>query len=243
MRPSPLVSLGDGHAAVVDLEGVGIGEARVGERVPRILVDGLLEIGDGLEHTLLAPLVPAEAALQVQRIRLEVVGVALRRRVGDVGQEGGAQRADDGAGDFVLNREHVVQRAIVALRPQGAPVVGGGELRRDAQPDARLPHRPLEHGRDPEQRADAADVRGFPFRANADVREAIRRPSTLVSALISSSLMPSLRYSFSGSALAFTNGSTAMERDRKSTRLNSSHSQISYAVFCLKKKKTKCSEL
>src|SRR2546427_8956839 len=27
------------------------------------------------------------------------------------------------------------------------------------------------------------------------------------------------------------------EQDRKSTRLNSSHSQISYAVFCLKKKK------
>src|SRR2546430_6030660 len=26
------------------------------------------------------------------------------------------------------------------------------------------------------------------------------------------------------------------EKDRKSTRLNSSHSQISYAVFCLKKK-------
>src|SRR5580692_5327758 len=28
-----------------------------------------------------------------------------------------------------------------------------------------------------------------------------------------------------------------MNTDRKSTRLNSSHSQISYAVFCLKKKK------
>src|SRR2546430_8958807 len=28
-----------------------------------------------------------------------------------------------------------------------------------------------------------------------------------------------------------------MQQDRKSTRLNSSHSQISYAVFCLKKKK------
>src|SRR2546430_11331803 len=28
-----------------------------------------------------------------------------------------------------------------------------------------------------------------------------------------------------------------VSRDRKSTRLNSSHSQISYAVFCLKKKK------
>src|SRR2546427_5416524 len=30
-----------------------------------------------------------------------------------------------------------------------------------------------------------------------------------------------------------------VETDRKSTRLNSSHSQISYAVFCLKKKKKK----
>src|SRR3712207_7649312 len=28
--------------------------------------------------------------------------------------------------------------------------------------------------------------------------------------------------------------------DRKSTRLNSSHANISYAVFCLKKKKTTC---
>src|SRR5688572_32491540 len=33
--------------------------------------------------------------------------------------------------------------------------------------------------------------------------------------------------------------STAANVDRKSTRLNSSHSQISYAVFCLKKKKNK----
>src|SRR2546430_3052337 len=31
--------------------------------------------------------------------------------------------------------------------------------------------------------------------------------------------------------------------DRKSTRLNSSHSQISYAVFCLKKKKKKYTHL
>src|SRR2546430_12378259 len=31
--------------------------------------------------------------------------------------------------------------------------------------------------------------------------------------------------------------------DRKSTRLNSSHSQISYAVFCLKKKKTQNAKL
>src|SRR5690348_17549637 len=31
---------------------------------------------------------------------------------------------------------------------------------------------------------------------------------------------------------------SARSRDRKSTRLNSSHPSISYAVFCLKKKKT-----
>src|SRR2546428_3292682 len=49
-------------------------------------------------------------------------------------------------------------------------------------------------------------------------------------------------------ARAWDEGATIMHRavkrddavrlDRKSTRLNSSHDQISYAVFCLKKKKT-----
>src|SRR5206468_13105314 len=37
--------------------------------------------------------------------------------------------------------------------------------------------------------------------------------------------------------------SRALLEDRKSTRLNSSHDQISYAVFCLKKKKTGMYEL
>src|SRR2546421_6031806 len=36
---------------------------------------------------------------------------------------------------------------------------------------------------------------------------------------------------------ATVDGGTGAARDRKSTRLNSSHDQISYAVFCLKKKK------
>src|SRR5689334_24232233 len=42
-----------------------------------------------------------------------------------------------------------------------------------------------------------------------------------------------------GSQFAFpAPGTTRVcNRDRKSTRLNSSHSSISYAVFCLKKKK------
>src|SRR2546430_4062650 len=36
---------------------------------------------------------------------------------------------------------------------------------------------------------------------------------------------------------------SGFESDRKSTRLNSSHSQISYAVFCLKKKKEEARRL
>src|SRR5688572_32083463 len=43
-----------------------------------------------------------------------------------------------------------------------------------------------------------------------------------------------LREQFAGKVVLVAAGSKA---DRKSTRLNSSHSQISYAVFCLKKKK------
>src|SRR2546430_6822949 len=38
--------------------------------------------------------------------------------------------------------------------------------------------------------------------------------------------------------LAALSFAISLWKDRKSTRLNSSHSQISYAVFCLKKKKT-----
>src|SRR5256885_9250133 len=39
---------------------------------------------------------------------------------------------------------------------------------------------------------------------------------------------------------AFLGEEALVLRDRKSTRLNSSHLVISYAVFCLKKKKKKC---
>src|SRR3712207_7867777 len=38
-------------------------------------------------------------------------------------------------------------------------------------------------------------------------------------------------------ALSLHSGHELNTRDRKSTRLNSSHANISYAVFCLKKKK------
>src|SRR5690348_17514300 len=43
----------------------------------------------------------------------------------------------------------------------------------------------------------------------------------------------------SGSLPGFDHRPLRRQRDRKSTRLNSSHPSISYAVFCLKKKKKK----
>src|SRR2546427_5834321 len=45
--------------------------------------------------------------------------------------------------------------------------------------------------------------------------------------------------SFPNKPCSSSKGPAVKNRDRKSTRLNSSHSQISYAVFCLKKKKTR----
>src|SRR3712207_7780120 len=39
------------------------------------------------------------------------------------------------------------------------------------------------------------------------------------------------------SSQSYLTGANSCKKDRKSTRLNSSHANISYAVFCLKKKK------
>src|SRR2546428_5491639 len=51
-------------------------------------------------------------------------------------------------------------------------------------------------------------------------------------------LMAAIRADYFGSA-SFGTITGVSSIDRKSTRLNSSHDQISYAVFCLKKKKNK----
>src|SRR5438270_5996965 len=68
----------------------------------------------------------------------------------------------------------------------------------------------------------------------------IRRPprSTLFPYTTLFRSTPGERCSF-GSSLKNEWARSREHIDRKSTRLNSSHSQISYAVFCLKKKKKK----
>src|SRR5206468_7671506 len=49
--------------------------------------------------------------------------------------------------------------------------------------------------------------------------------------------MPRIRRRISATGISSITSGTMGSADRKSTRLNSSHDQISYAVFCLKKKK------
>src|SRR5690625_6258575 len=63
-----------------------------------------------------------------------------------------------------------------------------------------------------------------------------------IRALPDSDVPPGLRETLTGSdvdVLDAVSAADLVELDRKSTRLNSSHVAISYAVFCLKKKKKK----
>src|SRR5258707_6924922 len=50
-------------------------------------------------------------------------------------------------------------------------------------------------------------------------------------------ILPFVVHENAGDVLRVIEIAHCAERDRKSTRLNSSHANISYAVFCLKKKK------
>src|SRR5437588_2037434 len=81
----------------------------------------------------------------------------------------------------------------------------------------------------------------FPYTTSSDLLDGQRRVRRAPIAVLRRFLVPVVRLSRVSLALAevlqrlFVTGA----RDRKSTRLNSSHTVISYAVFCLKKKNTR----
>src|SRR5688572_31207377 len=79
---------------------------------------------------------------------------------------------------------------------------------------------------------DRLDLHSFPTRRSSDL---------ILSGVLAISLSGRSEFEAGISLQAISAGTRFRLRsraDRKSTRLNSSHSQISYAVFCLKKKKT-----
>src|SRR5690242_21120096 len=69
------------------------------------------------------------------------------------------------------------------------------------------------------------DLHSFPTRRSSDLLEIVSPETSHLLAVVQSA-----RDAFSDNRVSL---------DRKSTRLNSSHMSISYAVFCLKKKKKK----
>src|SRR5206468_12525292 len=95
---------------------------------------------------------------------------------------------------------------------------------------------------------DHRDLHSFPTRRSSDLASSTRpsRTSAIEAGVaqwvtMSRGRNSSRTRSTSGGPCAMwtISGSCARSADRKSTRLNSSHDQISYAVFCLKKKKKK----
>src|SRR5205085_11397090 len=84
---------------------------------------------------------------------------------------------------------------------------------------------------------DDRDLHSFPTRRSSDLRSCIA--SSIAACVLGGvRLISSARMMFAKIG-PLMNLNWRCWLDRKSTRLNSSHSQISYAVFCLKKKKTK----
>src|SRR5688572_31869238 len=75
------------------------------------------------------------------------------------------------------------------------------------------------------------DLHSFPTRRSSDLGDPGRRPGVRPAGPSPADGADRAGRGEGGVRLAVP------DRDRKSTRLNSSHSQISYAVFCLKKKK------
>src|SRR5438309_1144398 len=87
------------------------------------------------------------------------------------------------------------------------------------------------------------DADGF-LRLRAKDHHAGRNLAGLASVAVdvenaASAVAPGIHQNFISHSVRNEHAIAGGQRDRKSTRLNSSHSSISYAVFCLKKKKKK----
>src|SRR3989449_5957393 len=136
-----------------------------------------------------------------------------RSRVVDAGARG-----DQHLGADAVGGEHE-DRALVARRQPDHPTERAQRAERELR--ARLPD----------------ELRDAALRLVGRVEMDARRGVAIGHARFASSMSKCTR-----SLKARTRARTSA-RDRKSTRLNSSHGYISYAVFCLKKKKNRTAEV
>ena len=155
---------------------VGPRELLPRERVAGIQLDRLLQAFDALRETLLRDAVHEVTALEEQPVRLAALAAPARRRGRHLGpgfpadagvrsltQEGSAKLLHHGLRNVVLHRKDVVQRPVVALRPQVEAVLDLHQLDRDAEPLAGLADAALEHRRDPQRAPDFGDRGAFAF--------------------------------------------------------------------------------
>src|SRR5690242_21909556 len=77
-------------------------------------------------------------------------------------------------------------------------------------------------------------LHSFPTRRSSDLEIATQRVGVVEHTHLAYANQPFVRHHLDEGQIP--PGRTQDSRDRKSTRLNSSHMSISYAVFCLKKK-------
>ena len=137
-------------------------EPGVGERVAGVALHCRLEMTDRLLERRRRALVPVVAPAQVRLVGLRILRAASRPLVHDArevaARELSAHLVDDRPRNLVLNREHVVQVAVVALGPELVAVAHVGQLHRDAQAVAGLAHRAFENRRHVEALADLGDL-------------------------------------------------------------------------------------
>src|SRR5690606_39675569 len=95
--------------------------------------------------------------------------------------------------------------------------------------------------------ADPRELHSFPTRRSSDLQQLVQmsgveqsiQTNRNLETLITAYSIQNANNAVSLLGKSVTGSGTGALLDRKSTRLNSSHVKISYAVFCLKKKKKK----
>ncbi len=124
---------------------VRVGEARERERVVRIGGERALVVHDALPHRWRVPAVPQEAALEIRHVGLGIDRAAAAQPLSLLGRELDPHLGRDRARDFVLEREDVGQRTLVALRPQARVGLRVHQLDRDPDAIAGAQRRALDH--------------------------------------------------------------------------------------------------